>query len=113
MKPKDTKTIVNSLNELKESYTDLSSSVKAAHNDTSCVNNLSLSKSKPFMIAFGLKLIAIPEPTLITDVAGSCIVAAGLIQEGIRRKSLYVEDLNKFFKNSLKDLERARQKLAL
>jgi len=56
-----------------------------------------------FLIKAGLALIAFPDPT-ISDVVGSAMVAAGLIQLKMRNSRLYVEDVYKTFPTVVKEL---------
>jgi len=55
------------------------------------------------LIKLGLALIAFPEP-VISDIIGASLVALGTIQEGIRRRTIYVEDVYKTFHETLKDI---------
>ena len=59
------------------------------------------------MTKIGLALIAFPDPT-ISDVVGGFLVAAGTVQEAVRRRSLYMEDVPETLKHMLKDLQSAR-----
>lgn len=56
-----------------------------------------------FLIKAGLVLIAFPDPT-ITDILGSALVAAGLVQLKMKRSALHVEDVYKTFPKVLKEL---------
>jgi hypothetical protein len=55
------------------------------------------------LIKLGLALIAFPDPT-ISDIIGTVLVAAGTVQMGIRRRTVYVEDVYKTFHGTLKDM---------
>lgn len=59
--------------------------------------------NKPWLIKLGLALIIFPEPVL-SDVLGSLLIAAGTVQEGIRRRALHIEDIPKTFQNVMKEL---------
>jgi len=61
-----------------------------------------------FLIKAGLALIAFPDPT-ITDVIGSAMVAAGLIQLKMRKSALHVEDVYKTFPKVVKELGAIKQ----
>jgi hypothetical protein len=56
-------------------------------------------------------LIAFPDPT-ISDIVGSLMVAAGLIQEGIERRTLRVEDVYKTFHGMFREVCFAREGLS-
>jgi len=62
------------------------------------------------LIKIGIALIAFPDPT-ITDVLGSAFVAAGLIQNKIKRSTLQLEDVYKTFPEVVKELRSIRQGL--
>jgi len=59
--------------------------------------------NKPILIKAGLALIAFPDPT-ISDVVGSAMVAAGLIQLKMRNSALHVDDVYKTFPKVVKEL---------
>jgi hypothetical protein len=59
--------------------------------------------NKSFLIKAGLVLIAFPDPT-ISDVIGSVMVAAGLIQLKMRNSALHVDDVYKTFPKVVKEL---------
>jgi len=59
--------------------------------------------NKSFLIKAGLALIAFPDPT-ISDVIGSAMVAAGLIQLKMRNSALHVDDVYKTFPKVVKEL---------
>jgi hypothetical protein len=57
----------------------------------------------PILIKLGLALIAFPDPT-ISDIVGVALVAAGTVQMGIRRHTIYVEDVYETFHDTLKNM---------
>ena len=59
--------------------------------------------NKSFLIKAGLALIAFPDPT-ISDVVGSAMVAAGLIQIKMRNSALHIDDVYKTFPRVVKEL---------
>ncbi len=61
-----------------------------------------------FLIKAGLALIAFPDPT-ISDVIGSAMIAAGLIQLKLRKSTLHVEDVYKTFPKVIKELGTIKQ----
>jgi len=56
-----------------------------------------------FLIKAGLALIAFPDPT-ITDILGSALVAAGIVQLKMKRSALHVEDVCKTFPQVIREL---------
>jgi hypothetical protein len=67
-------------------------------------------RNSSFLIKAGLVLIAFPDPT-ISDVIGSALVAAGLIQLKMRNSALHVEDVYKTFPTVIKELGAIKQSL--
>ena len=64
--------------------------------------------SNSFLIKAGLALIAFPDPT-ISDVVGSALIAAGVIQLKMRNSKLHVEDVYKTFPKVMKELGAIKQ----
>jgi len=62
------------------------------------------------LIKIGLALIAFPDPT-ITDVLGATLVAAGLIQNKVKRSTLQPEDFYKTLPEVVKQLRSIRKGL--
>ena len=60
------------------------------------------------LIKFGLLLIAFPDPT-VSDIIGSALVAAGLIQMKMKNSALHVDDVYKTFPQVLKELSSLKQ----
>jgi len=55
------------------------------------------------LVKLGLLLIAFPDPT-VSDILGSALVAAGLIQMKMRNSALHVEDVYKTYPMVLRKL---------
>ncbi|MEM2521850.1 MAG: hypothetical protein QXW82_01695 [Candidatus Bathyarchaeia archaeon] len=98
------KITVNALNELSESYADLLNSLKGTIREVKTTKKLWHDGENPWLIRVGLALIAFPDPT-ISDIVGSFLIAAGLIQKGIRRRAIHIEDIPKTFQEVLKELQ--------
>jgi len=94
---------VNALNELSESYLDLLQSLRGSINEVKNTKKLWKNGEKPWLIKLGLALLVFPEP-VASDILGSLLIAAGTVQEGIRRRTLHVEDIPKAFQNVIKEL---------
>jgi hypothetical protein len=103
MKTEEAKTVVTVANELSESYTDLIQAMKETASDVKATKKLWRSANNSMLIKIGLALIAFPDPT-ISDIVGSILVAAGTIQSGIRRRSIYVDDVFKTFQKTLREI---------
>jgi len=59
--------------------------------------------NKSLLIKAGIAMIAFPDPT-ISDVIGSAMIAAGLIQMKMRNSALHVDDVYKTFPRVIKEL---------
>ena len=108
MKPDEMKTAANALKELNEGYVDLLSAVKGTISEVKTAKQLWRDGNKPRLIKLGLALIVFPEPTPISETIGTCLVAAGAIQKGIRSRTIYIEDVYKTFQEVLKDVRAAK-----
>ncbi len=91
-----------------ETRNDANQSIKATQNSAGSVNNLSKNANKNYLLKAGMALIVFPEP-IVSDILGTTLLAAGAIQEGIRRNSIYLDDLPKSFKSAMRDLKNAKE----
>lgn len=91
-----------------ETLSDVKQSMKATQKSAGSVNKLSKSGNKNYLIKAGMALIVFPEP-IVSDVLGTSLIAAGLVQEGIRRNSIYLDDMPKALKIAMKDLRCAKE----
>jgi len=111
MKTNDMKATVNALNELNESYVDLIQAMKGTIKEVKTTRQLWQDGEKSRLIKLGLALIVFPEPTPISETIGTFLVAAGTVQAGVRRRSIYVEDAYKSFKDTLKEMRNIKDSL--
>lgn len=111
MKTNDMKATVNALNELNESYGDLIQAMKGTIKEVKTTRQLWQNGKKSRLIKLGLALIVFPEPTPISETIGTFLVAAGAVQAGIRRRTIYVENVYKSFKDTLKEMRTIKDSL--
>jgi hypothetical protein len=104
MKTEEIKTMTNALGELSESYVDLIQTMKGSVKEVKETKRLWREHNKSKLIKIGLALIVFPEPTPISETVGSVLVAAGAVQQGIRQRSLFVNDIYKTFQNTFKEI---------
>jgi len=104
MKTEEMKAATKALNELNESYSDLFGALKGTARDVEAAKKLWRAGNDSRLIKIGVALIVFPEPTPISETIGSCFVAAGVVQKGIRNRAIFLEDIAKTFKNTLKDV---------
>jgi len=110
MKTDEIKTMADALKELNESYVDLLNAVSGTTKEVKATKKLWRKGSHSTLIKIGLALIAFPDPT-ISDVVGAALVAAGSVQIGIRRRTLYTEDVYKTFHDTAKEVWITRHSL--
>ena len=111
MKTEEVKAVTKAVKELSECYNDTS----GALNGTACTvegtKKLWRAGNKSRLMKIGVALIVFPEPTSISDCVGACFVAAGAVQKGIQKRSIFLEDVTKTFKSTLKDVLAAKDSL--
>jgi hypothetical protein len=103
MKTEDAKALNEALKELNESYGDLLQIMTETTREVKTTKKLWRKGGNSLLIKVGLALIAFPDPT-ISDIIGAALVAAGTVQMGIRRRTIYVEDVYKTFNSTFKDV---------
>jgi hypothetical protein len=111
MKPEQTKIASKALNELNESGIDLLGAIKSTANTAVDSKALWREGNKSRLIKIGVALIVLPEPTPISATIGACFIATGAVQKGIQNRALYLEDITKTFKNTLRDVLETNQSL--
>lgn len=99
------------LNEMNESYIDLLRETKATAQNVHDAKQLWRAGYKSRLIKIGVAIVMIPEPTPISPTVGACFIAAGAVQKAIRNRSIFVEDVNKTFQTTLKDLVTIKQNI--
>jgi len=87
----------------KQTANTVNSAMHAFSDELRSTQKLWKQGNKSFLIKAGLALIAFPDPT-ISDVIGSAMVAAGLIQLKMRNSSLHIDDVYKTFPKVVKEL---------
>jgi hypothetical protein len=104
MKTEEIKSATKALNELNESYSDLFEALKGTARDVEAAKKLWRASNDSRLIKIGVALIVFPEPTPISETIGACFVAAGAVQKGIQNRAIFLEDVTRAFKNTLKDV---------
>jgi len=103
LKTDEAKALATALKELNDSYVDFLQSLSGTVTEIKASKKLWKNGNKPWLIKLGLALIIFPEP-LLSDVLGSLLIAAGSVQEGVRRRALHIEDVPKTFRAVIKEL---------
>jgi hypothetical protein len=104
MKIEDMKNAVSVLNELSESHRDMLNTMNGAVQELKATKKLWKNGNESKLIKLGLALIVFPEPTPISETVGACFVAAGMIQKGVRSRSIYVEDVGRTFQQVFREM---------
>ncbi len=74
---------------------------------------LGRSGNKSRLMQIGMSLVVLPEPTPITPTIGACFIAAGAIQKGIQSRSIYLEDVPKTLRSTLREIAAAKYNLQI
>jgi len=110
VEPRELKKIATVLQELGLSYEETLEVMKGVAKDSHYVERLWRKGDENRLIKIGLALIAFPDPT-ISDILGTLLVSAGIIQAKIKRSTLHIEDVYKTFQDVNRNLPRIRQEL--
>lgn len=103
MKREEANAVAKVANELSESYGDLFGALRSTTSGVEMAKKLWRAGNKSRLIKIGVALIVFPEPTPISETVGACFVAAGAVQKGIQNRALFLEDVTKTFKSTVKD----------
>ncbi|MDH7563995.1 MAG: hypothetical protein QHH24_03810 [Candidatus Bathyarchaeota archaeon] len=112
MKTEEVKDMIDAANEISESYAELAQALKGTAREAETARKLWRKGKKPWLIKVGLALIAFPDPT-ISDILGTAMVAAGVVQEGIKRQTLHVDDVYTTFQKTMKSLRVTKEHVDL
>ncbi len=104
LKVKDAEAVVKAITEANEERVQLIGTLEDNHHVASNTKKVFREENKSKLIQLGVTLIAIPEPTPVTPIVGSSLVAVGAVQKGIRSRAAFAEDIGKDLKKALKDI---------
>lgn len=108
MKTEEAKSLTTSLREIARDNVDMAHSVSTAIGSTGVVKKLWKSENKSILVKTGVALLVFPEP-VVSDVLGTALLAAGAVQEGLKRKAIYLDDLPKAFRSVIGSLNSAKE----
>jgi hypothetical protein len=94
--------------EFNENRKDTFRALKGTKQQTGACKKLSKSGNQSFLIKAGLALVVFPEP-IVSDLLGTSLIAVGAIQQGIKRQSIYIDDLPKALKSAIKEVNTAKE----
>jgi hypothetical protein len=99
------------LNELTESGKDLHSALKGTARQAAATKKLWREGNKSKLIKLGVACIMFPDPSPVGEIIGAGLIAAGLVQKGIQKRTLYIDDLKKTFESTLRELNSTQSNL--
>jgi hypothetical protein len=99
------------LNELAESGKDLHRVVKDTNRQVAATKKLWREGNKSKLIKIGVACIMFPDPSPVGEIIGAGLIAAGLVQKGIQKRTLYIGDLKKTFESTLRELNSTQNSL--
>lgn len=108
MNTEQAKTAAKSMTELSESGKDLANTIKQTGQEAAAPKKLWQEKNKSKLIKIGMAVFFFPEPTPVCEIIGAGIMAAGAIQQGIKKQAIYAENIPKELHRTLKELRDAR-----
>jgi hypothetical protein len=106
---KELKRMAVVLQELGMSYTEALEVVNEMAKDVNSARKLWRDGYKSKLIKIAITLITFPEPTPISETVGAAFLAAGLVQNQIKKSTLHVEDVYKTFQDVNNDILKIRQ----
>lgn len=110
MKAEEFKALTASIKEMSKDHFNMVGTLAPAANSAGAIKKLWRSGNKSFLIKAGLALVVFPEP-VVSDMLGTVLLAAGAVQEGIKRQSIYLDDLPKAFRSAMKDLKSTKESI--
>jgi hypothetical protein len=97
-----------SIQELTECYVETYSAVKSTARVVAGSKKLWREGNKSNLIKIGVACIVFPDPSPVGEIIGAGFLVAGAVQKGIQKRTLYLEDIRKDLKATLKELGNAQ-----
>jgi len=113
MKPEETRASIKSVTELSESGKDLISLIKGTAQQAAINKKLWREGNKSRLIKLGMAIFVFPEPTPVCEIIGAGVMAAGLVQKGIKSRAIYLEDIPKTLQRTYKELNSMKNDLRI
>jgi hypothetical protein len=107
----EAKTAIKALAELAEIKGDAANMLRGTRQQAAATGKLWRAGNKSKLIKIGMALIVFPEPTPISEIIGAGFLVAGAVQKGIQSQSIYMEDIGKTLKSTLKEIAEAKYNL--
>jgi len=110
VEPRELKTTAAVLQELGLSYEETLKILKGVAKNARYAERLWKKGDDTKLVKIGLALIAFPEPA-VSDIIGTLLVSAGIVQAKMKRSALHIEDIFNTFQDVNRNLLRIRQEL--
>jgi len=110
VKSEELKNVAAMLHELGLSYEETLNAMRGVAKDSHFIGRLWKKGDETRLVKIGLALIAFPDPT-VTDIIGTALVSAGIIQTKIKRSTLHIEDVYKTFPKLIRELQISKREL--
>jgi hypothetical protein len=108
LKIQEVKAAIKSFSELSDSYMDFKNLMSVTAEEAAATQKLWREGNKSKLMSIGMAVFLFPEPTPISEIVGTGIMAAGLIQKSLKNRAIYLEDIPKTFLKTCKELRSAR-----
>jgi hypothetical protein len=113
METEKAKYAAKAASELSESGKDLFFAVRGTTREVVATKKLWIEGNKSKLIKIGVACVMFPDPSPVGEIIGAGFIAAGLVQKGIRKQSIYLGDIKKTFESTLRDVQLTKQNLRL
>ena len=113
MRVQDAKNLAKSLCELGQYRRELSIAMRETTQGVRTSKRLWHEGNRSKLINIGIAIFMFPEPTPISSIVGVGVIAAGLIQKGIKNQAIYIEDIPKSLKNTIEEISSTKYDLKI
>ena len=114
MEVNDLEPTIQATKELGQAYSDTAGLISEYADDLKAVDQLydhGFSGTGNSMIKFGIALIMVPEPFMVSDLIGGGIVAAGLLYNKLSPPPIFVDDIFEAIESQVKALHECGESL--
>jgi hypothetical protein len=105
------KVAVDSALQFSKNRKDASTVLAATKQEAISKQKLWKEGNKSNLIQLGITIMVFPEPTPVCEIVGAGFIVAGAIQKGIKSRAIYMEDIPKNLKKTLKEINSLSLKL--
>ena len=111
MDPEKAKAAHKAVKELSQNGAELHDTVRGTTREIGATKKLWREGNKSRLIKLGVACIVFPDPSPIGEIIGAGLITAGMVQKGIQKRSVYLEDVTKTFKTTLRDIQATKENL--